>query len=157
MVNILYIPYLQAIVILIYYKRSQSMSLTDAELQKYRAYLEEGTMDGAAKKLGITPGAISEAVRNVEKKITDSITNLKLGIELELPFKRIKQEELMNKLTIAFDKEKEIIVIDKTLIEDFKKILKQEGLPDWQELVRQIIYEKWRGYKKKYPLIFKSE
>lgn len=44
------------------------MSITDAELEKYRMYIEEGTQEEAAQKLDITSGAVSEAIRNVEKK-----------------------------------------------------------------------------------------
>jgi len=133
------------------------MSITDAELEKYQVYLEEGTMEDAAKKLKITPGAVSEAVRNIEKKLADSINNLQLCIELELPFKRIKQLPLMEKLKLIFDDTKEIISIDKPIVEDIERIVSQEGLPDWKELIRQVIYQKWRGYQKKYPLIFKSD
>lgn len=133
------------------------MSITDSELEKYRVYLEEGTMQATADKLNLTTGAVQKAISNVNDKVLAATKVIQIGIELEAPFKKIKQEYLMERLDLALDETKEIIAIDKVMVEDFKKILKQEGLPDWQELVRQIIYEKWNGYKKKYPLIFKSE
>ncbi len=99
------------------------MSITDAELEKYRTYLEEGTMDAAAQKLNMTSGAISEAIRNVEKKINESIENIKIGLELELPFKRIKLEEVARKLNFVFDEEKEILQLPKSVTNDLKMLI----------------------------------
>jgi len=130
---------------------SIKMSITKSELAKYRIYTEKGTMDEVAEQLKITTTSVSEAIRNVDKKIEDSIENLRIGLELELPFKRIDKLHLMKKLSYVFDEEKEVYPISKKKLIELKDLAKHEGI-SWQDLVTQTINEKLKELKEKLRL-----
>jgi hypothetical protein len=123
------------------------MSITDAELEKYKVYIEEGTMEAAAIKLGVTTGAVSVAVRNIDRKIATAIEDLITGIELELPFKRLKKTELMKKFALVLDESKEIIEIPKERVVE----LKAQGISRVDDFAINAFEEKFEEFMRGAP------
>lgn len=59
----------------------------------------------------------------LKKKINESIENIKIGLELQLPFKRIKKEELARKLSYVLDETTDIIPITKGTYKTLKETI----------------------------------
>lgn len=61
-----------------------------------------------------------------------------------------KGEEIARKLSYVFDETKEVLAIDKELVENLERIKEAQKLASWQA----VIYNEIQELKKKYHLLF---